>query len=478
MPNDPWKGIPDEIKAFRDGWEDITDHGRPYEVVLESDFSDDYWAARMCGTYEHIARSITAALVVRGKDVTSANILEFLLGDCAIAMLEDYTSQMLFKRQHPPLLPYEFKEFRGSAAALTLTTKWRSTIACHNCTRGFAQIGRTGCDEQEQWMEQGSLLKHMHDIEVAIFQRSVETLVNHRNGCIVVDDELIASRATDVEQKVVSNRKRGKEGPVADCAACSLTSICFGMRLRSRSETNNVSMPSAYISNLVLFSNTIASESRKMVEEKLLVAVDPLTIGQRCADWFLMKSMLLSGTMAGKIVGAMTGRDTTWNAQPSDQTLTNTLQECMQSWFGRHKSTAMMALGSRNENPTMRNLSATLSCVKALFEVGLLRWRRNPCIGVSPDGVCILEVVGRDEPVLCCLEIKTRTAASTIEAAEAARSRHGKIVITQSTLTTRDVHQQRTVHSRSWTKKWNQRISPLRRLTTQSGMRIKKRMPQ
>ncbi|KAG7341411.1 hypothetical protein IV203_023363 [Nitzschia inconspicua] len=47
-----------------------------------------------------------------------------------------------------------------------------------------------------------------------------------------------------------------------------------------------------------------------MVEEKLLVAVDPLTIGQRCADWFLMKSMLLSGTMAGKIVGAMTGRDT------------------------------------------------------------------------------------------------------------------------------------------------------------------------
>ncbi|KAG7339674.1 hypothetical protein IV203_025282 [Nitzschia inconspicua] len=89
MPNDPWKGIPDEIKAFRDGWEDITDHGRPYEVVLESDFSDDYWAARMCGTYEHIARSITAALVVRGKDVTSANILEFLLGDCAIAMLED-----------------------------------------------------------------------------------------------------------------------------------------------------------------------------------------------------------------------------------------------------------------------------------------------------------------------------------------------------------------------------------------------------
>ncbi|KAG7365412.1 hypothetical protein IV203_038616 [Nitzschia inconspicua] len=123
MPNDPWKGIPDDIKAFRDGWEDITDHGRPYEVVLESDFSDDYWAARMCGTYEHIARSITAALVVRGKDVTSANILEFLLGDCAIAMLEDYTSQMLFKRQHPPLLPY-------AKPGLDMNTEISANVGC------------------------------------------------------------------------------------------------------------------------------------------------------------------------------------------------------------------------------------------------------------------------------------------------------------------------------------------------------------
>ncbi|KAG7350219.1 hypothetical protein IV203_009579 [Nitzschia inconspicua] len=200
------------------------------------------------GTYEHIARSITAALVVRGKDVTSANILEFLLGDYAIAMLEDYTSQMLFKRQLPPLLPYEFKEFlftrwfRGhfdvdnEVAFTNCVPRWVESgkwqlmtlprfVALQNCTRGFAQIGRTGCDEQEQWMEQGSLLKHMNDIEVAIFQRSVETLINYRNGCIVVDDELVASRATDVEQKVVSNRKRGKEGPVVGSRGNSTPSL-------------------------------------------------------------------------------------------------------------------------------------------------------------------------------------------------------------------------------------------------------------
>ncbi|KAG7354354.1 hypothetical protein IV203_003710 [Nitzschia inconspicua] len=275
MPNDPWKGIPDNIKAFRDGWEDITDHGRPYEVVLESDFSDDYWAARMCGTYEHIARSITAAL--QHSRIPSWNIP----GDEMLG-----TEVRIARKTTPGTRPI------------------------------YAVALREVFDRKECMKD----LKFFH-----------------------------------------TNNYR----------PCTFVAI-------PRSE---------YISNLVLFSSTIASESRKIVEEKLLVAVDPLTIGQRCADWFLMKSMLLSGTMAGKIVGAVAGQDTTSNAQPSNQTQTYTLQECMQSWFGRHKSTAMMALGSRNENPMMRNLSATLNCVKALFEVGLPRWRRNPCIGVSPDGV-------------------------------------------------------------------------------------------
>ncbi|KAG7357652.1 hypothetical protein IV203_002340 [Nitzschia inconspicua] len=78
-------------------------------------------------------------------------------------MLEDYTSQMLFKRQLPPLLPYEFKEilftrwFRGrfdvdNEVAFTKcmprwveSGKWQLMtlprfVALQNCTRGFAQI--------------------------------------------------------------------------------------------------------------------------------------------------------------------------------------------------------------------------------------------------------------------------------------------------------------------------------------------------
>ena len=54
---------------------------------------------------------------------------------------------------------------------------------------------------------------------------------------MVVDDELISSRASDVETKTISNRKTGKEGPVADCIACSFTSVLYGLRLRVKGET-------------------------------------------------------------------------------------------------------------------------------------------------------------------------------------------------------------------------------------------------
>ena len=58
-----------------------------------------------------------------------------------------------------------------------------------------------------------------------------------KNGVLTYDDEMIGSRANDVEGKSLSNRKAAKEGPVADCVSCALTSVLFGMRLRVKGET-------------------------------------------------------------------------------------------------------------------------------------------------------------------------------------------------------------------------------------------------
>ncbi|KAG7366646.1 hypothetical protein IV203_029316 [Nitzschia inconspicua] len=164
----------------------------------------------------------------------------------------------------------------------------------------------------------------------------------------------------------------------------------------------------------------LPSPERSSVEHALLQSAQPLTVGQRCAHWFLMKSMLLSGTMAGKIG--------TYIAEPSGAALSSIMEEFIVSWFGRHKSTAMMASGTRNENPTLDRLRSSVKCMKGIFEVGLLRWNRNHAIGVSPDAICHLVVQDNPDPVLCCLEIKTRVAESTIVKAELARKKHGSFV--------------------------------------------------
>ena len=52
-----------------------------------------------------------------------------------------------------------------------------------------------------------------------MFKQSMKLLFNTKNGNFVLDDELVASRAKDVECKTISQRKTGKEGPVSDCIA-------------------------------------------------------------------------------------------------------------------------------------------------------------------------------------------------------------------------------------------------------------------
>ena len=62
------------------------------------------------------------------------------------------------------------------------------------------------------------------------------------NSCVVLDDELMASKGEDVESKLLSDRKSGKEGPTTDVVSDSFFQIIFGMRLRTigKSQIDNV----------------------------------------------------------------------------------------------------------------------------------------------------------------------------------------------------------------------------------------------
>ena len=81
-------------------------------------------------------------------------------------------------------------------------------------------------------MRQDSMLQHLHPFETLMFQNSIKICFNDVNGLITYDDELVGSRASDVENKRVTDRKAGNEGPMTDCVADSLTHVMFHSRLR------------------------------------------------------------------------------------------------------------------------------------------------------------------------------------------------------------------------------------------------------
>lgn len=66
------------------------------------------------------------------------------------------------------------------------------------------------------------------------------------------------------------------------------------------------------------------------IDKFILKSYFPLTILQRTANWFLMKSFRLTGTMASIIANN--------NVEISHSYLSTALDSCIQSWFGCHKS--------------------------------------------------------------------------------------------------------------------------------------------
>ena len=98
-------------------------------------------------------------------------------------------------------------------------------------------------------------------------------------------------------------------------------------------------------------------------ESRLLQNCNPLTIGQRCADWFLMRSFHLTGTV-GSTIGSLDDNIT-------NERLNDILGTLLSSWYNRFPSTKPMKIGTKNEDSTMMALRQE-SFVEDLFEVGLL----------------------------------------------------------------------------------------------------------
>jgi hypothetical protein len=86
-------------------------------------------------------------------------------------------------------------------------------------------------------MQQKNRLRNLEPLEELLFEPTVELLLNKKGGEIVLDDELIGSRAGDAESRNHSQRKAGKDGPVVDAIADSHAAVVMGMRLRLSGES-------------------------------------------------------------------------------------------------------------------------------------------------------------------------------------------------------------------------------------------------
>ena len=264
-PSGPIDNLPDYLKAFSTGWTEITKENHPYTIVDKDDYNTFENGKHLSEMYVRMADSVTSTLSKKGLPVTSHNILSHLLSDIALLKIIEYTNEELVIMGHPITNLTEFKQFIGTRwlrsrlrvsptlafAKMKETAKFNGfllmDISRYNniyaCIRGFSMKGRhKDFNDEVTWMRHGALLRNLAPLEQELFVRSVETLLNRKDCNLVIDDELIGSRAKDVESKSLSHRKAGKEGPTSDAIACSFTSVLFGVRLRVRGETleNNV----------------------------------------------------------------------------------------------------------------------------------------------------------------------------------------------------------------------------------------------
>jgi hypothetical protein len=76
---------------------------------------------------------------------------------------------------------------------------------------------------------------NMREFESAVFGPSRKICMTP-NAIIVVDDELVSCRSKTVQSRIISQRKRGKDGLKNDSIACSITRILLGVRHKQRIE--------------------------------------------------------------------------------------------------------------------------------------------------------------------------------------------------------------------------------------------------
>ena len=168
---------------------------------------------------------------------------------------------------------------------------------------------------------------------------------------------------------------------------------------------------------------------KEIVERPTLQNCTVLTVGHRCADWFVLRQFRVTGTTAGKLI---TKDDRFRRAiglplQTAEQDVSpaQKFQSLVASWFGMFRLTEEMMRGTVNETASLAALSAK-PFVKAVFECGMLAKSDASCLASSPDGIALIDTkysfstgsaknAEQKGLAIAFVEIKTSVATSILD---------------------------------------------------------------
>jgi hypothetical protein len=230
---------------------DLCDATHEYRTNL----LDEILSARLNNYITTIRGRLQEKLRLHSLELNEVNIFTLLLSSSIDYILE-YTNESIVESGLPKVSPQEFRRFIGtvllsSTFSVSTDLSWSLMEALTNNIimprdrfnailqnlRGFELMGRTANRNNPVWLDQRDLMQNLHHLEEKIFERSKKFFFDTRNGCYVLDDELLPSKATDLESKTLCSRKTGKEGSTADIICDSFLQIVLGMRLRTSSDT-------------------------------------------------------------------------------------------------------------------------------------------------------------------------------------------------------------------------------------------------
>ena len=162
-----------------------------------------------------------------------------------------------------------------------------------NATRAYSALGRTGswlCG----WNAQGDHTPKFMELERILLDESRHLIVDADNSWFVADDDLISSRAKDVQGKTLSQRKAGNEGHTADVLADTQTRIVIASKLRIRGAKLKESVE--YLFNLVTDHHTCSLRGCGVIQDRVYgspeIVMKTVQTGLGCA--FIMPQHLMN----------------------------------------------------------------------------------------------------------------------------------------------------------------------------------------